>query len=252
MKLLVDASLLTYGKAGIYSEIQSFLHNPQGGMNTFDTFDKINPDIYFADVDLVTEAVLKNIEERPALRVVFFEGENESPNKLKIENKFGNLYDFKIKTFMADLVDYGNSKFVKDYECNLVSINETLPDFIYDVDFPECVKFRVFSDTFVGFGRYCGSAPVGIRKNIYKSSALSIASKDNYYNSIICDCCPIAPSCVQELFDAMETDYSEKLKSLKEEVYENNNNFSSLASILNELGYTKEASKVAEKSKELK
>jgi hypothetical protein len=250
MKILVDASLLSYGKAATYAGFQAFLHNTQA-MSTFDTFDKINPDIYIADSNYVTEAVLKNIEERPALKVVFIEDQINNSRK-KIEDRFGNIYSFKQRISIADLIDYSKPEKINKYEAALVAIDETVPENILNMKFPKCFIFRIFSGSIINDSRYCGALIPNRKKNIYKSSSLSIATGDNFYNSALCDCLPIFPETVEDVLSALQSNNSKILKSIKEEAYSKHNNFDSLSEILNELGYDKEANTVLEKAKELK
>lgn len=251
MKLLVDMPLLQYGKAATYCGIQSFAHNTQS-MSTFDTFDRINPDIYLANLESVSEAVLKNLEERPGLKVAFFSDNKDHPNKQKVISRFGSIYSFYEKFFMADLIEYSNAQKVKEYQCEIISIDQNLPEWILSLDFPKCVKFRIFNMGVVKSNNYCGYATPSIRKNLYASSLISISSGDEYCNSAICGCYPIAPSTYEEILEALETDRKEELEKIKEGIYNTNNNFYAISQVLRDFGYSKEANNIIEKSKELR
>lgn len=255
MKLLVDSTLLPLGKAGVYSGIQSFLHDKRL-MPTFDTFNKTNPDIYIADINMLTDAVIKNIEERPALKVIFIEKDGASEdNKSKVNEKFGNYYKFKQVDPFADLIQYSKSTYKKELKSDIVCIDQDLPEDFLLVRFPKNLKFRIFSPNIINSPYYCGFLNDDLKKDIYKSSKISFAGGDAYCNSIVAGCYPIAPKEVADIFNAIEKDETtkeEELEKMREEIYSKYNNFSILSEILNNLEYEKEAKVVLDKKEELK
>lgn len=251
MRVLVDLPLLSYGKAATYCGIQSFSHDSKT-MSTFDTFDRTNPDIYLADLGSVSESTLKNIEERPQLKVAFFSNDSDHPNKAKVLNRFGDLYNFHNYFYMADLIDFQKPEKVKEYECEIVSLDQTLPEDILSLNLPQCIRFRIFNFQVVNSSRYCGHVIPTIKKNIYKSSMISISGGNEYCNSAICDCYPIAPSSLEEILEALEKDHTKELEEIKENVYTTNNNFYAMSEVLKSFGYDKEASDMINKLKELR
>jgi hypothetical protein len=90
---------------------------------------------------------------------------------------------------------------------------------------------------------------MNIRKDLYKSSKLSIATSDNYYNSIICDCLPL--TCLDCIEEELNTDNSNKIKDLKLDILNSKTNFHAISSIIDRFGYEKESKIVLNKLKEL-
>jgi hypothetical protein len=251
MKLLVDSSLVSYATPAIFSGFSGLKHDPLN-MSTFDTFDKVEPDVYIADADLLTETVFKNIEERPALKFCVIQRkptESEHPNFVKLKDRFGDIYNWILEEGHADLLQYRNSEYKREYKCDIVSIEDPVIKGIEKVKVKDDVKFRIFSGEIIKSQYYSGFAHIAFRKDIYKSSKLSISSGDNIFNSILCDCFPInLNSNIEEL---LNKDHSSAIKEMKERIYADNNNFISIARILNLLGMEKESKTITEKLKEI-
>jgi hypothetical protein len=251
MKLLVDSSLTSYATPAIFSGFSGLKHDPSQ-MSTFDTFDKVEPDVYIADADLLTESVFKNIEERPALKFCVLQRtptESEHPNFIKLKDRFGDIYNWILEDGHADLLQYRNSEYKREYKCDIVSIEDNPISGIEKIKFKDSIKFRIFSEEMIKSQYYCGFTHVAFRKDIYKSSKLSISSGDNVFNSIICDCFPVGIN--DPIEDLLNTDHSSAIKEMKERIYADNNHFISIARILDLLGMEKEAKTITEKLKEI-
>ena len=252
MKILVDESLLSYGLAGVYSGFTMSRHNTNL-MSTFDTFDMVNPDLYIANANQINETVLKNIEERPALRLCVVEKngstDTENPLYTKLQQRLGNSYSWIIDNGCADIVSFGKAKFNPRYKSDIVYIEDSvLPD-IEKVIVPDEYIFRIFSASLINHINYCGFLEHNDRKNAYKSSRFSICSPDSIYNAIICDSYPISVD--SDIVELMSIDRTNELKELKEKVLSSLTNFHVLIDILNSLGLDSESKIVANKMKEL-
>ena len=255
MKLLVDASLLTYGIAAVYSKISAAQHNPSVA-STFDTFDSIDPDVYIADCNSITDTVIKNIEERPALKLCIVEKGNNSqkeshPNYQKLVNVIGNSFFWFHDTGKADLVTFKDAKFNPLYKADIVSIQDELIPCVNNLVLPDGIIFRIFSNEKIDHNNYCGLAVPEIKKHIYKSSKLSISTGDNFYNSALCDCLPLECSTEENILELLNSDTSKQLKFIKDRIYEEANNFTALAEIFESLGCVDEARIVKSKMEEL-
>lgn len=251
MKLLVDSSLISYATPAIFAGFSGLKHDPSN-MSTFDTFDKVEPDIYIADADLLTETIFKNIEERPALKFCVVQKnptESEHPNFIKLKDRFGDIYNWFLEEGHADLLQYRNSEYKIQYDCDIVSIEDPIIKDIEKIKVKDGVKFRIFSGQIVKSQYYSGFAHMAFRKDIYKSSKLSISYGDNVFNSILCDCFPISIS--DNIEELLNKDHSSAIKEMKERIYIENNNFVSIARILNLLGMEKESKTIIEKLKEV-
>jgi hypothetical protein len=212
MKLLADSTLQSYITPAAFSGFAAAKHDINIS-STFDTFDRVNPDIYIADADKLTEAVFKNIEERPALKVFIVqktELDTEHPNKQKVLDRFGNTFTWLSDNGHADLLFYSNSQFYNRYKADVITIQENEHPLLKNIIFPDDIIFRIFSINIINHNNYCGFAVESIRKNLYKSSRLSFSTGDNYYNSIMCDCMPISMD--SNYLESLNIDYSNNLK----------------------------------------
>jgi|LakMenEpi03Aug12_release.lakeMendotaPanAssembly.Ray.scaffolds.fasta_scaffold350981_2 hypothetical protein len=249
MKLLVDKTLISYATPVVFSGFSASQHNSQI-MSTFDTFDSYEPDIYLADPDLLNNTTYKALEERPHLRVCVIQKEGtEHPKKAEFKERFGNLYEWIIDSGHGDLYLYSNPSFIEEYKSDLVSIENGIKDFLENLEIPDSLVFRIFSNQLIYNKRYCGIVPEPVNKNIYKSSKYSISLNSNTYNSLLCDCYPIKPE--EFTIDTLYTDKQKEVKELKEKVIEEKTNFHFVANILNILGLDKESKIILYKMKEL-
>lgn len=251
MRLLVDHTLVSYATPAIYSGFAAARHD-KNFMSTFDTFDKINPDVYIADADLLDESVFKNLEERPSLRVCIVQKngfDKQHPNLDAIVKRFGDIYPWVQEVGHADMLEYSRSTYESKYKSDIVSINDTPISGIENLELPKDIIFRIFSQNYVASKYYCGFAPVSVRKNIYASSKISLSNGNNYYNSALCGCYPLSNE--DNIFDALDSDHSSKLKTIQETIFNKDNNFYSIAFILETLDMQTEANKIKSKLKEL-
>ncbi len=251
MNLLVDESLVSYAKPTAYLNFKIAKHNPKD-MPTFEIFDRVNPNIYIADADLLNETVFKNIEERPAMRVAIIQRNTNiqnHPNFKKLTDRLGDVYPWIINDGHADLLDYRGSEKSTLLKSDVVSIEDTPIAGIENLQFPSNVVFKVFSSMLVSSNYFCGFIPPEIRKNAYKSAKVSISQGNNIYNSILCDCLPVQVD--SDILTIVNLDNQQKIKELKAIVHNSKNNFIDMAHILKHFGMDKESNIVLEKMKEL-
>lgn len=248
MKTLVDNSLISYGRCLLYSGFKAAKHDP-ATVSTFDTFYTVKPDLYIADANFLTKAVIKNIEERPDMRVCVLQKDNftEHPNFKMFKDTFGDLYSWILDPGHADLFVYLKSEKQDKYKADLVSIEDNPIEDIVNVKVPESIVSRFYSSQIIKHNRYCGYAPEPTRKNIYASSKLSFAKGDNIYNSILCGCRPIDMN--SNILE--ELDKKIDMKDKIEEVLSKSTSFHAVASILQNFGFERESQIVLEKLKEL-
>jgi len=250
MKVLVDSSLLAYATPLVYS---GFAVNKfdRSTISAYDIFDTVKPDVYIGDSELLDNATIKNIQEQPALKFCVIQktvqDKNSHPNYIKLTEAFGDLYEWIYDLGHADIINYKNAIFREELKSDLVAIDENSID--YNFVIPYRYKFKIFSNNFINNNHYCGYANINIKKDLYKSSKLSIATSDNYYNSIICDCLPL--TCLDCIEEELNTDHSDKIKDLKLDILNSKTNFHAISSIIDRFGYEKESKIVLNKLKEL-
>lgn len=251
MKLLVDHTLISYATPAIYSGFIAARYD-KSAMSAFDTFDKINPDVYIADADLLDESVFKNLDERPSLKVCVVQKsgfDKPHPSLDILVKRFGDVYPWIQEVGHADIFEYYKSVYEPKYKSDIVSINDTPISGIENLELPKDVIFRIFSPNYVPSKYYCGFVPSSIRKNIYASSKISLSNGNNYYNSALCGCYPLNNE--DNIFDALDSDHSSELKNIQESIFNSANNFHSIAFILESLDMPSEANKIKLKLKEL-
>lgn len=251
MNLLVDESLMSYATPMVYSGLKAARHNPKG-ISTFDTFDITKPDIYIADADWLNETVFKNIEERPAMRVVVIQkndNRKDHPNLQKLQERFGDVYLWIINDGHADLLEYTGSQNFPPLKSDVVSVEDNPVNGIENLQLPSNIVVKVFSSTLVNSNYFCGFISNEMRKNAYKSAKLSISQGNNIYNSILCDCLPVDVN--SNILDILNSDNTEKIKEFKNIIYNSKNNFIDAANIFDNLGITQQSKIILEKMKEL-
>lgn len=249
MNILVDHTLINYAKPAVYAGFSASRHDPKM-KSTFDTFDMVNPDLYIADSNLLNNTVFKNIEERPALKVcVIQKGQVESPIKEEFTNRFGDVYPWIVDLGYADLFDFAKSQYVPKYKSDIVSIEDDITAILESINLPFSINFKIFSSKKINSNNYCGYISQQNKKYAYASSKCSIAVEDNIYNSILCNCFPIMFG--SSILDQINTDYTNQLKELKEEVIQSKTYFNALSSVLDIFGLSKESSIILNKAKEL-
>jgi hypothetical protein len=248
MKTLVDNSLISYGRSLLYSGFKAAKHDP-ASVSTFDTFYTVDPDLYIADADFLTKAVIKNIAERPQMRVCVLQRNNfpEHPNFKMFKETFGDLYDWILDAGHADIFVYLKSEYKAKYKSDIVSIEDRPIAGIENINPADSVTCRLYSSQMIKHNRYCGYAPEGIRKDIYASAKLCYAQGDNVYNAILCGCRPIDINAdiTEELNKKIN------LKDKQAEVLSKSTNFHAVASILQNFGFDKESKIVLDKLKEM-
>lgn len=251
MKILVDESLISYAFPAVYAGFSGSKHDARV-KSTFDTFDYIEPDVYIGDPNSLTEAVLKNLEERPHLRVCFLEKnkvhDGEHSNYKKVIDRLGNTPIWVSDSGCADIINYSKANFNPLYKSDVVSIEDIPIKQIEGLNVPDQYIMRIFSAEIINHSKFCGYVNPAIRKNIYKSSRLSLSVGDNIYNSIICDCFPTS---IGSVLEDLNSDVSSELKILKEEVLASRTNFHVLSSVLEYLNLDKESKIIKDKLKEL-
>ena len=251
MKLLVDKTLIGYAKPAVYAGFSAAEHNSDK-MSTFDIFDSFNPDVYIADGNLLNSAVYKNIEQRPALRVVVI-GSEESSKYKEFTDRFSNLYTWKQEKPYADLFEYNKAEFVPQYASHFLSIENTPIDGATNLTFDNNIVYRIFSTNVINSIYYCGFVPDNMKRHFYRSSKISLTTLENSYNVVIAGGNPIiAPITKEMLLNELDIDRTKSLSSLREEILEDSTNFNMQCDILKNLGLDKEAGIIMNKRGDFK
>ena len=250
MKILIDNDLVNLVTPGVFCGFSANALNPNI-MSVYDSFDVVNPDIYIANLSNVTDSVIKNIEERPALKTHFFQTKVSDELVIeKLNNKLGNSFIISEYKPFGDILKYYRKPGLPYLKADITCIEEDFIDNLELLYFKMSLKYRIFSDKrVVAHSNYCGVLPDQLKAPALTSSRYAIVDDKNYMNCYLCDCRPIFSFCNAQ--DEVETDYSSEIKEAKESILSGSTNFHLFSSILDALGYNRESKIVLEKLKEL-
>jgi len=249
MKILADKDLISYVTPAVFSGFSASILDPKL-TPVYDSFDIVNPDILIVNSENLSETVVKNIAERPALKtyVVSF-GQPNKANVERLTSVIGNSFLIEDYSIHADVIKYFNKPLAK-FTSDIVCIEEDGIEHIEDLYFKQSLKYRIFSDRrIVNHNNYCGVLSDELKAPAMNSSRYAILDRRNVLNAYLCDCWPINSLCSAR--DEVDTDYSQKVKETKEEILAGHTNFHLIASIVNNLGYSYEAKIILDKLKEL-
>ena len=238
MKILFDSKLQQLAFPAVHSGLQCFRHDPKE-VATFDIFNKINPDVYIADLSMLTNAVLKNIDQRPHLKCIFVRGEGTEEKEGKVKNQFGNLFEFIDVPIFGDIFSYSKSEFIARYKSDIISID--IEDVIEDSVVSNKI-YRIFHNyKIVQHPNYCGGIDPRIKKHIIKSSVACLSNQQDVYNIAIAGSLPVS-------IDGFDTsDRDNKIKDIVDKVFSGESSFHRVAEILNKLGLEKESKLIMNK-----
>lgn len=153
----------------------------------FDVFDRINPDVFVCHASTIEQSILKNIKERPHLRVLVINDSQENVDKLEKEigNSFVKLEGGKF-CYLDECAGATKSKRLKaETFCFEGSI---IPD-IHRMDLEGA---KVFSSVgIINTLSFCGMLPSTERFNGYKSCRYALVPEEEFYNAVVCGAIPI-------------------------------------------------------------
>lgn len=238
MKILFDSKLQQLAFPAVHSGLQCFRHDPKE-VATFDIFNKVNPDVYIADLSMLTNAVLKNIDQRPHLKCIFVRGEGTEEKEGKVKNQFGNLFEFIDVPIFGDIFSYSKSEFIARYKSDIISID--IEDVIEDSVVSNKI-YRIFHNyKIIQHPNYCGGIDPRIKKHIIKSSVACLSNQQDVYNIAIAGSLPVS------IYDFDTSDRDNKIKDIVDKVFSGESSFHRVAEILNKLGLEKESKLIMNK-----
>jgi len=233
MKLLVDHSLISLALPYTAIGNKSFVHD-RNIMTTFDTFDKIQPDVYFCNLDKLTNATLLNIKERPHLKVIFI-NENSNEDKINaVTSEFGNLYPIINDVIYGDIISCKKAK--KAYpECDLSILDQGVLNY-KNFTLPLKYKVRIFSSSLIANNYYCGTISSANILNLYKSSKMTYATGNNAMNAILCDSYPVDNVNIEFLLSKLNSNLSKEIAEKRKEIMNAKTNIHICSQLFQEIG----------------
>lgn len=250
MKILIDHDLVNVATPGVLCGFSINVLN-SNIMSTYDSFDVVNPDIYIGKLGNLTNGLVKNIEERPALKTYFLKTKVSDDIAVeKLKERLGDSFTVSDYAPYGDVIKYYNKPSVPYLKADITCIEEDLIDNLELLYFKMSLKYRIFSDKrVVAHSNYCGVLPEHLKAPALTSSRYAIVDQKNQLNCYLCDCRPISSFCDAQ--NEVETDYSSEIKEAKESILSGSTNFHAFSSILDTFGYNRESRIVLEKLKEL-
>jgi hypothetical protein len=195
------------------------------GGNAYDGFDHSNPDLLLIKSSSLTSTIIKNVKERPSLRVVVLnDGNEEGLEDLRKEvgDSFTQMIDLPV--FSKELCDAAikRSEFQCDVCCPEVSDVEDLD--LWKFSSAMVVKF-FSSKTFWNDSRFCGFLHPVERFSLFKSADSCVVGKDDVLNALYCGCKVLN-------------------EDVDEEILKNRSNLHLMEVVLKDCGFTEEGAKV--------
>lgn len=226
MKIITDNStndLLT-PLAIMNSQI---LVQDQSKMSVFDCFDRFEPEYVILSSLSLNNAYLKNIIERPHLKVVIIDDGGDKIEQLR--SNIGNTFLLINRPDCYNPVVYKNIKFSKEIKSDIVCPNGHEITNIEKYYPSKFVTYRIFSNIkLINHNNYCGILREEFKPVAIKSAKISIVTNKDRLNAIYSNSIPVLNPFDCEKY--LETDTSAILNDLKREL-QGKSNFEQLSNI---------------------
>lgn len=211
-------------------------------MSVFDCFDRFDPEYLILSSQSINKAYIKNISERPHLKVVIIN--NEPSNLEEVKAVLGNSFLEISDEEYYNPIKFKNVEYSPKFSTDLVCINA---EEILDIEkyYPsKYIIYRIFSNKkIINHNNYCGILKTELEPVTIKSSKMSIVTKKNRLNSIYAGSVPILNPSDVELY--LEKDLSETLESMKRDLF-GKSNFELLANIFSNIQENETANRILE------
>jgi hypothetical protein len=263
MNILTESSLIKFAKALSVSKFNVAILNQ--GVAIYDAFDTFKPDIFITTMSALDRARVKNIIERPALRVVLIGDApvNEHYDEL-VKTVFPNIiysnnpddYKMPVTPFetYSDILLYKDAKFQDKYAADIVCIEDNLGPEILNFTPGYDITFRIFSNNIVNHSNFCGTVIDNNKKDVYASAKISLCSPENKENAWLCGSYVIDllnPPPLNEILSRLTSDNTEEIQSQRARILESNTTFHLCANLMEGLDLKKESQMILNKLKEI-
>lgn len=227
MKILTDKETTELTIPAIQLDYKLFILD--GRMSTFDIFDRINPDLMIIKASSLNNSVIKNVLERPHLKIAVINDNQEKINELK--SAVGNIFIKKEDKPFCNIITYSTAKFDPLLKTDVLCLEGADIENLNNFKFPQSVNYKIFSSKkFIHHNNFCGVLGENYKPSAIKSSNYCIVNKKMELNAIYAGSVPIADS---NFISASDISV--------EEIKESKTNFHYLSDIFNELGLEKES-----------
>lgn len=232
MKILTDIETSELVLPALQIDYKLFLLDGNK-ITTFDTFDRVNPDVMIIKSSSITKSVIKNILERPHLKIAIV-GDNNSKEVNELKNEIGDSFLELNDTYFCNIVGYQYAQFINFLASDVVCLEGADVNNLNSFIFPQSVNYKIFSSKkFIHHNNFCGTLVENYKPSALKSSRYCIVNKKDELNAIYAGSIPILDS----LFTPANETSIDEIKNSK-------TNFHALADIFKKWDMEKEANLV--------
>lgn len=226
MKILVENKALPIAVPMAKIEKIQLFSFQNGVHPAFDVFDRTNPDSFVCHASVLDKAVIKNLKERPHVRIIVVDDSKEKIDILK--NEIGEIFDVVLNLPYCELDHCINAKEDNSLKTNVFcpegAMFEDLPKWKFD----EAKIFSVFG--LINHLSFCGVLPPAKRFDGYKSCEYALVKENEWGNAVMCGATPVHDSSL-----------SSSTELTKDEVLGGLTNYEFSSNVLRILGKQKEA-----------
>lgn len=153
----------------------------------YDAFDLSNPDVFVCKASAIDSAMVKNITERPHLKVVIVDDSAEDCDKLK--STLGDCFVKMPNLNYCDLDGCLKAEKSPQLKTEVVCVEASL--------FPESPNWnfksaKIFSSvSSINHKFFCGVLPPEMKFTAYASAKYSIVPESEFYNVLMCGSIPV-------------------------------------------------------------
>lgn len=205
--------------------------------SVFDIFDRTSPDILMIKASTINRAIIKNIIEKPWIRVAVINDDEKALNELVelVGNCFTEIEDLPF----CNIVTYSRVNFDETLKSEVLCLEGDETD-LSKFDFDQGMSFKIFSSKkLVDHNNFCGILLNNFKAAAIKSSKRCIVSEKDYLNAIYCGSTPITDSSLVAATSVT-----------RDEIVSGMTNFHRFSEALKKLSLNKESDMVLDKLRE--
>lgn len=226
MKILVESKVLPMAIPMTKAEEIQLFSFQNGVHPAFDAFDRSNPDAFVCHASVLDKAIIKNLKERPHVRIIIVDDSKENIDVLA--NEIGQIFDI-----LPDLPYCELDQCLNATEDSSLKTSVFCPEgaTFEDLSKWKFEKAKIFSAVgSINHLSFCGVLPPAKRFDGYKSCEYALVKENEWGNAIVCGAIPIHDSSL-----------SPSTELTKDEVLGGLTNYEFSSNVLRILGKQKEA-----------
>lgn len=229
MKILVESKVLPWTTPLAKVENVQLFSFQNGTHPTFDVFDRTNPDVFICHASSIDSVVIKNLKERPHVRLIIVDDSKEKIDAL--QNEIGDIFDVVLDLPYCELDQCVNAKTDNSLKTNVFCPEGTVFEDSSKLKFGEAKIFSAVA--LIDNLSFCGVLPPAKRFDGYKSCEYALVKENEWGNAVVCGAIPVHDSSL-----------SPSTELTKDEVLNGLTNYEFSYNVLKILGKQKEANQL--------